>query len=209
MHGSIQSYAEVGLNSGTGGNSGTIHIKFPRNGTHFECITPPGEINGLIFGERRFKVIGKSFVVERSRMLFGEVSIGKDKKNVYSVDHKLTCAELAGGVFRVSADLVARFVGNKQRHKFEGVTPKDKFELLSAIHGCWNDKVMFDGRVYKSLLEPVPFMVQYEKHPLPSNCNYREDIIYKRLKDLGLSQAAKERLENKQRADKKLRSQHH
>ena len=62
LYGNIAPYAEVGLNSGLGGNSGIIHIKFPKNDTHFECITPPCEITGLILGERRFKMVGKGFV---------------------------------------------------------------------------------------------------------------------------------------------------
>jgi len=80
------------MNSGVGGNAGIIHVKFPRNGTHFECITPPCEITGLIMGERRFKVIGRGFVLERSRFLFGEVTIGKDKRQVYPANRKLTNA---------------------------------------------------------------------------------------------------------------------
>jgi hypothetical protein len=59
--------------------------------------------------------------------------------------------------------------------------------------------------VYKRLLEPAPYQVEYEKVPLPSNSNYREDIIQRRLDNLAMSQQAKEFLEDRQRMDKKLR----
>jgi hypothetical protein len=102
LYGNLISYADLGLNKGVGGNAGTIHIKFNINNTHFECTTPPCEISGLIFGERRFKVINKGFVVEKSRLLYSEVIFGKDKKNVLPSSKKLNCAEIACGIFRVS-----------------------------------------------------------------------------------------------------------
>jgi len=59
------------------------------------------------------------------------VSIGKDKKYVYPATHKLSSADLTGGVFRVSSDFVNRFLASKHRHKFDGLTHKDKYEQLS------------------------------------------------------------------------------
>lgn len=81
--------------------------------------------------------------------------------------------------------------------------------MVSSIEGAWNDSVSFNGKVFKTLFSPVPFMIQYEKYPLPSNSNYREDVIYKRLGDLAMSQSSKEKLEVLQRADKKLRQNRH
>jgi hypothetical protein len=34
MYGNLVPYADLGLNTAIGGNSGAMHIKFP-NGTHF------------------------------------------------------------------------------------------------------------------------------------------------------------------------------
>jgi hypothetical protein len=86
------------------------------------------------------------------------------------------------------------------------LSTKDRFETLCRIEGAWNDTIIIDGKIYKQLCDPVPYMLQYEKHPLPSNSNYREDIIYKRLKNLAMSQTAKEKLETFQRSDKNLRT---
>ncbi len=41
--------------------------------------------------------------------------------------------------------------------------------------------------------------------PLPSDCRFREDLVLLRADDYKQGQAAKEALENKQRADAKLR----
>jgi hypothetical protein len=50
-----------------------------------------------------------------------------------------------------------------------------------------------------------PCALEQEKYPLNSNSNYREDIIYRRKKDIARAQVEKERLEVLQREDKKLR----
>jgi hypothetical protein len=65
-------------------------------------------------------------------------------------------------------------------------------EKLCTIEGAWNGDIKFGGQVYKKLLEPAPYQVEYEKVPLPSNSNYREDIIQRRLDNLAMSQQAKE-----------------
>jgi hypothetical protein len=51
-----------------------------------------------------------------------------------------------------------------------------------------------------------PCILEYEKFPLNSNSNYREDIIYLRAKDLARAQLEKDRLEEIQRADRKWRA---
>lgn len=104
-----------------------IHIKFPKNDAHYEYMSPPCEIGGLILGERRFRVIGKGYVVERSKLLYGEMSTGKDKKHIYPANRKIKPSELFGGVFRVSPDFIAKYVSCKHKHKFEGLTNKDKY----------------------------------------------------------------------------------
>jgi hypothetical protein len=74
LHGNLVAFADVGLNSGVGGNQGILNIKF-KNGTHFECFFPPNEISGLIYGQRKFRSYGKGFAVERNHKLFSEFSI--------------------------------------------------------------------------------------------------------------------------------------
>lgn len=41
MYGNLVAFANVGLNTGIGGNSGAMHIVM-ENGSHFECYFPPG-----------------------------------------------------------------------------------------------------------------------------------------------------------------------
>lgn len=86
---------------------------------------------------------------------------------------------------------MAKYLKSTSKPKLEGVGVKDVAEKLSRIDGAWNADILFDGKVYKKLLDPVPYQVLYNKCPLPSNSNYREDIVYRRMNNLALSQQAK------------------
>ena len=72
MYGNLVSYAEMGLNSAVGGNSGIIHIKFPINNFHYECSLPGCEISGLVFGDRRVRVVQKGFILNRENNMLAE-----------------------------------------------------------------------------------------------------------------------------------------
>lgn len=62
MYGNLIAFADVGLNSGVGGNLGVMHIVF-KNGYHYECYFPPSEISGLIYGDRKFRSYGRGYIV--------------------------------------------------------------------------------------------------------------------------------------------------
>lgn len=91
----------------------------------------------------------------------------------------------------MTPEVISRFVGDKKREKFGGVSKKDVVERLGTIEGSWNGDVLFNGRCMKRLYDPMPYKLEYEKFPLPSNSNYRPDILYKRMGNLAQSQATK------------------
>ncbi len=50
--------------------------------------------------------------------------------------------------------------------------------------------------------------LEYERQPLASDSNWREDIEYRRLNKITRAQAEKERLEVQQRTDRKFREKY-
>ena len=52
------------------------------------------------------------------------------------------------------------------------------------------------------------YPLEYSKVALPSDSNYREDVLFHKVGDIERSQKEKEVLEVRQRADKKLREKH-
>ena len=81
--------------------------------------------------------------------------------------------------------------------------------VLSKATGTWCRNLMFDGKVYLNLDEEVGCKLEYDNNMLPSDGNWREDLAYRRKRDITRAQTEKERLENFQRADKKLREKYH
>lgn len=52
------------------------------------------------------------------------------------------------------------------------------------------------------------YPLEYPKVALPSDSNYRSDVLYHKLNDIGQSQREKEVLEVRQRGDRKLREKY-
>ena len=125
MHGNLISYAELGLNSGTGGNSGIIHIKFANTQSHFECSVPACEVSGLVFGDRKMRMVGRGFVLNRERKMMTEINFGKDKKVLYESNIKMGTSDIAGGIYTVTDDFIKKYNKVTIRHRFDGLSSKD------------------------------------------------------------------------------------
>ena len=59
VSGTVEAKMDLSINSGTGINEGIFTIKFD-NGRTFYYTTPPGELNGLTYGERKLVFVDKS-----------------------------------------------------------------------------------------------------------------------------------------------------
>ena len=67
------------------------------------------------------------------------------------------------------------------KRKFEGVTPDDIVEKHVEIDGHWGLELRFDGEVVRTMESIAPNKPEYPKYALPSDCNFRPDVIYKRM----------------------------
>ncbi|GAX74184.1 hypothetical protein CEUSTIGMA_g1633.t1 [Chlamydomonas eustigma] len=81
-------------------------------------------------------------------------------------------------------------------------------QILSRIEGSWLSNLDFDGRRLWSLRTETPDKWMPAENPLPSDCRYRKDLVVLETGDVIESQKWKERLEQMQRNDKKLRGHH-
>jgi hypothetical protein len=73
------------------------------------------------------------------------------------------------------------------------------------VSGQWTKEVIIDDKVFYNVDKDQYLKYELEPNPLPSDCMYREDVVYKRLGNIARSQNEKERLEVLQRKDRKLR----
>ena len=88
---------------------------------------------------------------------------------------------MIGGIYTVTKEFGNKFLACEVRKKFEGVTPEDIVEKHTEIEGHWGLYLKFDGKLTRSIESPVPNKMEYPQYVLPSDSNFRLDIIYKRL----------------------------
>jgi len=82
-----------------------------------------------------------------------------------------------------------------------------KQRIVSKVEGSWIDCLTFDGQVYwtKRQFKPFKTMNAPANEALPSDCQFREDLLHLARNDVESSQQWKNKLEDLQRHDNKLR----
>ena len=93
-------------------------------------------------------------------------------------------------------ETIQEFKQNKSPWKFVLNAKKDIEETLSLISGIWCENIKFDDKTYWDITKQSPFLVDPEPNALPSNCNWRKDILYSRIDDEKMAQQHKDLIEN-------------
>eukprot|EP01023_Acetabularia_acetabulum_P052621 TRINITY_DN5844_c0_g1_i10.p1 TRINITY_DN5844_c0_g1~~TRINITY_DN5844_c0_g1_i10.p1 ORF type:complete len:276 (-),score=47.89 TRINITY_DN5844_c0_g1_i10:1663-2439(-) len=95
--------------------------------------------------------------------------------------------------------------GGKQRRQSDRGDEEEK--VLSSFTGSWCSHLDFDGERFWTLKKERFFewIPDNKENRLPSDCSFREDLMYLRQGDQETAQIWKTKLEEKQRADRKLR----
>ena len=63
VYGNFEAKVEMGMNSVSGINEGFNHIEF-EDGSKFKISCPPGEMSGLVYGDRKLALAKKSFCID-------------------------------------------------------------------------------------------------------------------------------------------------
>eukprot|EP00828_Plagiopyla_frontata_P046542 TRINITY_DN82_c0_g1_i5.p1 TRINITY_DN82_c0_g1~~TRINITY_DN82_c0_g1_i5.p1 ORF type:complete len:505 (+),score=74.81 TRINITY_DN82_c0_g1_i5:1335-2849(+) len=171
-------------NAMQGGYDGPNFIKFA-DGSLLTYQSPTLLIKGLLYGTRSLDLV--------------------DTFTIYDNQNDLQCQIKfydGGGLF------------SKRLHKtdyFEGSIAKisSQNQSLCKVEGSWLEYMKFDGVTYWDLEKIRPLKLIQTEIPLPSDCRYREDLIYLAQKNLQLAQEWKVKLEVLQRADRKFRADKH
>lgn len=76
---------------------------------------------------------------------------------------------------------------------------------LGSFSGIWHEKLCFGKVCYWDSQKDHPYKLEDEINPLPSDSRYRLDAIYLGLDDQEMAQQYKEKGEQDQRADLKIK----
>lgn len=87
-----------------------------------------------------------------------------------------------------------------------GLKKSDVEEKYCDIRGVWFGDIYIDNELANKDMTAYP--VEYFDQRLPSDSNFRLDVMIHRVGDLARSQTEKEVMENIQRGDRKLREKY-
>ena len=92
----------------------------------------------------------------------------------------------------------------ESKHKL-ALKKDDGNRCLSKIHGEWNGKIFIDSKQAFDFEDQLPVELENYSYALPSDSTIRTDVIELSKGDVAVAQDEKDRLEELQRKDKKLR----
>lgn len=199
-------HIDLGLNAAYSKIFSPITVKIFHTNTEYRVKLPDLEIGGVMFGDRTVKLVGRSYIIERTRNVYLEYSIGKDRKKMYEYPAKLKPSDLAGGIFRVTPACTTKLLNLDKAKSFDGIRAEEVVEKHCLITGKWYGNIYFDGVAYKTVQEgPFPVTMERPSALLPSDSLFRTDIIFKKFGNNLKANEEKEILENSQRKDRKGR----
>lgn len=214
IQGNFEITASMHPNSVTGKQLGLGQVIFDLGNEKSKKIYftfPPCVVSGLAFGSRIVNYEGKVYIFDAGEKLAMELNFNPDKKGMFSgmlSKQKTANDYFKGVVYELKEAAIDKMIKGLLAKKYSGLNFKEDLASpteISVCEGVWHDYLEIKGKKFWELKDFQAFQLEYEDHPLPSDCLYREDLIVWRGADLEEAQKMKEKLENIQRADRKLR----
>lgn len=169
-----------------GGQAGPNNIDFP-DGTRVTFQMPTVICGGIVMGDRVVTWSGTVPFEDKKNGLKAEVVFNPDKpEGLFSMF----------STPKTPADTIRGQITRTQDNK-----------VISTITGSWVEGISFDNKPYWTKKQYQAFQVIPVRADmcLPSDCQFREDLVALKNGDLIASQNLKTKLEELQRYDQKLR----
>ena len=206
-HGYIITEASIGANSVKARKTGKFIIKF-NDGTIFNLHYPSISIKGINIGKRTFNLTNAAIVTDETHKIAAFFKFNPDLKGaisqLFSSSQKSYCDSIRylNYLFRgqiTKLDSI-EYDFKKGKHKL-----KKNAECIQSITGEWTGWLKFDKLFYWEKGE-YPLSNMHEmRFTLPSDSKYRIDLIEYIKNNAVLAQEGKDKLEDIQRKDRKLR----
>jgi hypothetical protein len=208
LEGMKECCVSIHANSVKGKYFGVPSITFANTGSRVQCQSPHGVMDGTTVGKRTFSFSGKFYIFDFGNKLYCELefdnegSIFKKRKNPKDY--------FVGNIYKVTDKFLEKLkkklnTSHELHIKFD--EKKHATQKLDTVEGCWLDHLKIGDKTYWAVGNPWPHELQVVDNPLPSDSNFRLDILYLKGGDEVKSQEHKTILEEAQRKDRKLRDQ--
>ena len=207
MYGYQITDASVTPNTCTATRLGSYFIKFLKDNTIFKIRIPDAYVKGTTFGDRLFSYENKCLVLDLTNKIGGYIEMNPAEKSS------------SGGIFsyffQKRTNFPDYFKGHIVNSKYIQIDENGSehsllkgFTSIAKISGQWTNSLVFDDKEYWGINDnKVLTMFHDEKYMCPSDGSLRTDLqcLIKDKEDA--SQKEKERLEVRQRQDRKLREE--
>jgi len=200
-YGYVITEASTGANSISARKTGKYIIEF-KDGTKHSLYFPSVSIKGLMMGKRTFNYKNIGLVTDEANNLAVYIKFNPDEKGTIGklfFSQKST-PDTAKGQITLFSDVV---FDNDGKH-----TLKKNAKSIATIEGQWTKFLQYGDEKYWEK-DQFPVTRYYRNgNILPSDSTFREDLNYFIQDDEANAQTSKEKLEELQRYDRKLREKY-
>ena len=188
---------------------GLYYIRFIKDNTTFRIRIPDALVRGTTVGDRLFSYENKCLVIDTTNRLCSYIEMNPPEKK--------SSGGMLGGFFKKSTktNFPDFFQGHIVNSKYIQVdenasnhTLLKGYHSICKISGEWTNNLMFDDVEYWRIDEENALTMYHdENYRLPSDGSLRTDLLCLEKDKEDASQKEKERLEVRQREDRKLRAE--
>jgi hypothetical protein len=172
-----------------------------RDGQEITLIQRPFiKIGGLMVGDSYMLIKGSEILIDKKNnlkeVLFFDYG---EKKGMFSSEKTVSKDKVEGIIYVPKA---GEGTDGKER-RIDDL--KDIKKELARIKGTWFEYLTINDINYWNIDKMLPLKIKLPANPLPSDCRYREDLIWLRRGNIPYADAWKDALEIRQRQDRALR----
>lgn len=188
---------------------GHQNVKFKNTNTTIKAQLPPWVMHGI--SKKSYQFSNKLYVFDIGNKLYAEIVFDYEEPSLFK-KAKVAQDHFSGSIWRIN-DKFVEYLKHlpKKQHELDEIKFREKEHSaghMAKIEGNWLDHLKMDGKIYWSIYECLPYKLQYFDNPLPSDSNFRLDLLYLREGNENKAQELKDKIEETQRQDKKLRDKY-
>lgn len=211
IYGSFTYNAEIKANKLNAFNEGWGTVEWS-DGSKIKFSQPMLQLGGTVIGSRSVISIGSTTAVDESIGMKGVIKMAAEAKTGLSswfVSSKTDTFK--GAIYMYDKTIHKKTCGHKwPKMVREFGDMKDVAQEIEKIEGSWLENLKFGSQVYWDINRDLQHYMEktITTEPLPSDCRFREDILWLGYNEAPKAQIWKVRLEEQQRWDRANRKKY-
>jgi len=220
IQGTTEFNAHLSMNSVKSKKIGCLNVIYKNTGAIIKAQSPAGMMQGTAIGKRTFHFTDKYYIFDIENKFYAEIDFDCEGNSEYkrlakeakeNKKPKIAKDFFSGAIWVVKDNFVE--IMKESASKLQDIELKFKEKehaviKLETIQGHWMQYLKLGEQITWSFGDPWPYKLQYMENPLPSDSNFRLDLLYLKIGEEEKAQDNKKRIEEVQRHDRKLREKY-